>query len=146
MRKILALILMFLGSNSLGGSLLELEVFTTSARAIKELSEHDNRGRSYHLTIYDMNRVEEWEKEVSAGLSGDEETARAQVDSRIEAMGGKTVFESQVLEAYSPLMRAVELGLNEYPSVVINEQFVVYGTDSAEAAIERYRTWERSAQ
>jgi integrating conjugative element protein (TIGR03757 family) len=85
--------------------------------------------------------VEQWEKKFSEGLPVNEKEARLEIARKIERMGGQEVFDNQVLDAYAPLARAVEIGLNEYPSVVINGTYVVYGTDSVAVALERYKTW-----
>lgn len=146
MKKYILMLLMVTVSNANAAGVSLIEVFTTNGGAIKELSEQINRSRSYKLVIHNMNRVEEWEKEFSEGLPGDEESAKVEVDRRIEKMGGRQVFGDEVLRAYEPLMRATEIGLMEFPAVVIDENYVVYGTDSVDLAIERYWTWKKSKE
>jgi len=141
----IALFMLFLPTivlaESLASQAIEIEVFTNNNGAIKQLIEQQKLRRSYRLTLHNLNSVENWEKTFSENLPGDEVKAKAEVDRRIEKMGGLPEFNNRVMSAYAPLARAVELGLMEYPAVVINEGFVVYGTDSVVIAMERYKTW-----
>ena len=139
-KTILGLIVTLLSSNIVA-QISEIEVFTSRQGAIEQYAAQKKLLRAYRLIIHNLNSVEEWEEKFSVGLSSDEVKARAQVEQRIEDMGGQTVFNSQVLQAYNPLLRSVELGLMEYPSVVIDGTYVLYGTDDVSAAIDRYGEW-----
>ena len=137
----LSFIISLLSSNIIAMQISEIEVFTSRQGAIEQNAAQKKMARSYRLIIHNLNAVEEWEDTFSVGLSPDEATARIQVEQRIDDIGGQTAFNDQVLQAYSPLLRAVELGLMEYPSVVIDGKYVLYGTDDISAAIERYGKW-----
>ena len=93
------------------------------------------------ISIYDMNAVKKWENEMSVGLSNDENIAMNQINEKINKMGGKVALSKQINDIYQPLTRATQLGLMEYPSVVINERYVVYGTDDYRLALTRYVKW-----
>lgn len=121
----------------------KVEVFTNRPGALQEISNQAGRTRTFELVIHDLGAVDHWEAEFSEGLSSNEETARMQVQTKIEKMGNE-VFEQQVLAAYEPLQRSIELNLMEYPAVVINGEQVIYGTDSVDLAIQRYLKWVQS--
>lgn len=120
-----------------------VEVFTSRSGAISELSQQAGVKRPYQLVIHDLGAVEAWEKSFSVGLPGNEEQARKVVDSKIAAMG-KGRFEAEINEAYEPLKRAITLGLMEFPAVVIDGKYTIYGTDSVDLALNRYQKWKQS--
>ena len=124
--------------------LVKVEVFTADKNAIKSLFNANKSKLDYSVTIYDLNSVEQWENEISEGLSSVESEARKQVDQIIADMGGEDVFNQAALNAYKPLTRSVQLGLLEYPAVVVDEKYVIYGTDDVDLAVERYRSWQNS--
>ncbi|MCB1718714.1 MAG: DUF1525 domain-containing protein, partial [Candidatus Competibacteraceae bacterium] len=47
--------------------------------------------------------------------------------------------------AYRAELRARELGIDRYPAVVFDSQFVVYGLTDLPAALAHYRRWQQSA-
>ena len=128
------------------GEITKVEVFTGNKESIKKLIKTRDSNRDYILVIFDLDSVSQWEKEFSKGLSSNEEIARKQVDKKILEMGGSDQFNKHVLAAYKPLVRSTELGLMEYPAVVINDRFTIFGTDSPNLAIKRYKKWSKANQ
>lgn len=49
--------------------------------------------------------------------------------------------ERQLADAYSGVTRAWSLGLEKYPAVVFDDQFVVYGTTDVSLAMQRLSAW-----
>ena len=50
--------------------------------------------------------------------------------------------EQQLKDAYSGATRAWSLGLEKYPAIVFDDQFVVYGTTDVALAEQRLKAWQ----
>lgn len=113
------------------------EVFTKEA--IDDIQEQTALETRY----YSLSDISRWEAEMSKGLPGNKEDAIDIVSRRIEQMGGQVNFEKSVASAYRPLTRAITLGVKEYPVVVFDEKYAIYGTDSVAKAMEILTRWKR---
>lgn len=50
-------------------------------------------------------------------------------------------YEEQLKEAQLPILRAWELGVKKYPAIVINQQFVGYGSVNIKQIIDDYNNY-----
>ena len=139
-----ALILLLAAARAL--AVETVEVFTDSQAAIARLQQEQLKVRHYALTIYDVNQVQRWEQAFSQGLSKEEHKAREQVNQRITDMGGEAAFAHALEQQYAPLKRSITLGLMEYPSVVVDETYAVYGTDDVAMALRKVKLWRSKNQ
>jgi len=128
--------------NAFATSINEIEVFTKNSTTIQHYQSFQYRHKSYRLSIHNLNAAEQWKQQFSENLSKDEDTALAQVNRKIQAMGGQVALRKTLTDVYSPLIRAIKIGLQEFPAVVINQQYVIYGTDNIQLAITKVKQWQ----
>ena len=50
--------------------------------------------------------------------------------------------EQQLTDAYAGVTRAWSLGLEKYPAIVFDDQYVVYGTTDVALAEQRLKAWQ----
>ena len=141
--RFVSLIIMLFSQVSYSDVITKVEVFTNHMGAVEQLARLNSAVVPFEVVIYDLDAVDQWEDEFSKNLSGDEAIARSQIDAKIKKMG-ENEFNEQVLNAYQPLQRSIQLNLMEYPAVVVNEEKVIYGTDSVDLAIKRFKKWVHS--
>lgn len=82
---------------------------------------------------------------VQARLFGQLSADPAQAERDARAVLSSARFrqaERQLTDAYGGVTRAWSLGLEKYPAVVFDDQFVVYGTTDVAVAEERLKVWQ----
>jgi len=73
--------------------------------------------------------------------------APAQAELEAQNVIASPVFkerQQQLASAYQGLTKAWSLGLDKYPAVVFDDQFVVYGTTDVDAALQLMGTWKEA--
>jgi len=137
---------LFCISPSYGYQIDLVELFTSKPVVTNEIDKFSKNWSTFEVRIYNLNQVSELEKEYSKGLSENQIVAEKQIERLITEVGGRENFNKTILNAYKPLTRATEIGLLEYPALVINERYVVYGTDNIGVGIERFKAWKNSSR
>lgn len=139
MRVFYILLAFFICANSYAKEAIsQVEVFTSRYDLVTQVAQRVAKSSKFQLIIYDVNAVKKWEQEFSKGLPNTESAAYKEVLRRIERYGGNDAFDKILISLYKPLTRSTELGLLEYPCVVINSKYVVKGTDDIEIALGVY--------
>ncbi len=142
-----ALILMVFSTIAFGKEPVKtIEVFSTTESILFQIQAQKKLRRPYKIVFHDLNAVAQFEERMSEGLPGTEAAAKKALDEKVRLMGGDAELERQVTQAYEPLTRSIELGLLEYPAVVINSHYVVLGSDNVELAIREFRQWEEKQE
>lgn len=83
-------------------------------------------------TVYDLDAIALLEQALSAGLPNNGEQAQALVAQRLQALGPELRRRAEAGAA--GLARAVQLGLDRAPAIVIDGRWVVYGITDVDAA------------
>ncbi|MFP4244761.1 MAG: TIGR03757 family integrating conjugative element protein [Ectothiorhodospira sp.] len=92
------------------------------------------------IQVFDLGAAERFEDRLSEELSADPDTAQAQVQQRLQAMGPE--IEARMRQAFGGLVRADQLGIDRLPAIVFDDgQAVVYGVTDLTAAVGHYRRW-----
>ena len=138
-----AVVLNLMTVNVCAMSIEEIEIFTNDSATLQHYRSFQYRHKPYRLTIYSLNGAEQWKQKFSENLSTDEAIALEQVNRKIQAMGGQAALQKTLTKVYSPLIRAMKIGLQEFPAVVINGQYVIYGTDNIKEAVNRVKVWRQ---
>jgi|SRR5471030_282241 len=71
----------------------------------------------------------------------------AQAEQQAQNVIASAVFkerQQQLASVYQGLTKAWSLGLDKYPAVVFDDQFVVYGTTDVDAALGQFGTWKEA--
>lgn len=82
--------------------------------------------------VYELDAQARLEERLSRDLPGDPEAATRIADERIKA--GGVALQQELVRAGTGLSRAIALGINRVPAIVIDGRWVAYGeTDVAKA-------------
>ncbi|WP_405240731.1 DUF1525 domain-containing protein [Lentisalinibacter orientalis] len=114
-------------------SSIRMEIFATSDTWIPDPPPEVT------LTVYRFDGLRALETQLSAELPADPETATAEAAQRIRRLQADDFGRAE--EAARGLSRALELGIDRYPAMVIEEQVILYGLRDPGVALDRYRTW-----
>jgi len=112
---------------------IRMEIFATSDTSIPE------PWPGISLTVYRIDGLRTLETQLSVELSADPGTASAEAAQRFRRLEADDLRPAE--EAARGLVRALELGIDRYPAIVIEDQVILYGLRDPETALDRYRTW-----
>lgn len=91
----------------------------------------------FDVEIYDVRASERLEKQLSFNMPRTELAARKRINKIINKEG-KERFEKRLVNAYRPLMKAIEFSIERVPAIVFDKELVVYGVTDIASAIEIY--------
>ena len=100
--------------------------------------------QSLAVEIWHLDAPETLEDELSVGLPADPQQAEREARAYLELLG-EDELRARVARAYRAELRARELGIDRYPAVIFDGQFVVYGLTDLPTALTHYRRWQQSA-
>lgn len=103
---------------------------------VKVVSDYFNRINS-DFAIYSLDDVNNFENNISQGLSSDQETAKQQVKERYEKMG-KEEMSYLLVKAYKAKMLTLQYQLEKYPAIIFDDKYVVYGEFNLNTALNKY--------
>ncbi|MCX4030174.1 TIGR03757 family integrating conjugative element protein [Endozoicomonas sp. SM1973] len=89
--------------------------------------------------LYNLNGPDEINKLLGDKLPPNKEQAMAIVKSRIAVLGPS--LEVKTKTAYLGITAAIRYRLTEYPAIVFNQKYVIYGETDIEAAYNQYQAW-----
>ena len=113
-----------------------VDVFTTSDLPI--ISDH----QVDRLQVYEIDGIQQFEEQVSRGLSEDANTAKLQAIKRTTQLDEGQ--KQQVQRAAVGLSKAMQYGIDRYPAIVFDGEAVVYGVTDLAEAMHRYRQWQET--
>ena len=93
------------------------------------------------VRVYSVSGITELESKLQYGLPIDLIRAKNRVLNRLTKLRKET--KEIVTQAWIARTIAARYGLTQYPAIVINNEFVVYGSTNLRHAIHR---WNRTAQ
>lgn len=91
----------------------------------------------YDVRYLNLDAVQSIEKRLAQDLPINEQQALAIVEQRIAQIGQKTL-NAELTSAYQAVITALQLGVDRYPAIIIDNQFVIYGMTHLGAALEVY--------
>ena len=113
---------------------LFIELFTTS-QPLENTSLHSNVA----YTHYEIDQINQLQRELSRGLPKDAEQAKQLVLQRFQLIDATV---SQRLENTAKgLVIAMDYGIDRTPAMVFDSQAVIYGVTDVDEATKRYRQW-----
>ena len=120
-----------------------MEVFTTS----DQLSVIIDRFAAEHphvaVQVHTLDAIERLEDELSQALPKDPEAARQLVLKRMQRLSKGR--RDQLQHSATALATALNVGVEKYPAIVFDEEFVVYGLTDPFRALLVYRDWQLGA-
>lgn len=103
---------------------------------VKTVSSYFNRINST-FSIYSLDDVDNFENELSQGLSSDNEEAKKQAKYRYEKIG-KEKMSQLIVKAYKSKMLSLQYKLEKYPAIIFDDKYVVYGEFNLNTALNEY--------
>ncbi|AJJ25257.1 hypothetical protein CH49_2911 [Yersinia enterocolitica] len=83
------------------------------------------------------------------GIFGSLPTNPVQAEKQVRKLLASPTFklqQQQLAAAYQGIMKAWSLGLEKYPAVVFDDQWVVYGTTDIDVATQQFTIWRETNQ
>ena len=109
-----------------------IEVFTDSRTQIVNGDEG--------MTVYLIDRIDRFQRELSGNLPVDPEAAKQAVLHRFRRMDAQ--LSGELENAAKGLVQSRQYGIDRYPAIVFDGEAVVYGLTDVSAAIRLYRQWQ----
>jgi integrating conjugative element protein (TIGR03757 family) len=121
---------------------MRIEIFTTSGTAPTEIAAVEALPRDTEIRLFVLDGIQRLEAELSQELPADTRTAKQMVLSRLQGIDKEG--RDQIAASAQALARAAELGIDRYPAVVFDQQWVLYGLTNLSVAVTLYRRWQAS--
>jgi integrating conjugative element protein (TIGR03757 family) len=119
-----------------------VEIFTGSDEAPTNCQEVSVSLKETEIRLYWLDGIHRLEAELSQHLPADAQSAERAVLERLQQLDKDR--RDRVAESAQALSRALELGIDRYPAIVIDGQWVLYGLTDLSAAVYLYHRWQAS--
>lgn len=117
-----------------------IEIFTTIDQPISAIDTYVAKHPETDVRIHKLDAIKQLEGKLSQGLSSDPDKAKRLVLRKLQQLGKET--RSQLEHSARSLAKAVQYGIEKYPAIVFDGEFVVYGLSDLSAALRHYRHWQ----
>ena len=137
-----AALVLLLGELGQAGQLppaARMDIFTTRNQPIKRLHGFVLRHPEIALHVHTLDAIETLEDDLSRDLPADPQQAKRLALERLQQLS--THNRSQLQHAATSIATALSYGVEKYPAVVFDGEFVVYGLRDPLRALEHYRRW-----
>jgi len=131
----LAILAIFGGVGSVSAATLEL--ITHSDQPMQ--NEAAGREAGFTVTVHLVNGIQDVSRRLSEGLPKDPQQAERIAQQRL------TQHQAAIKATVGSLNRIVELeaqGIDRYPVIVINQQYVIYGVTDLAVAVGHWQQWQ----
>ncbi|NIB44054.1 TIGR03757 family integrating conjugative element protein [Pseudomaricurvus alkylphenolicus] len=119
---------------------LSVEVFVESAHApLWQQAIVAHCHPSLSCTVYVIDRIEQFQTQLSEQLPNEPEQAKALVLKRFQKMD--LAYSQQLENCAKGLALALKYQLDRYPAIVFAGKTVIYGVHDLKEALQRYHTW-----
>ena len=136
---VLALLLGELSQAENPASATRMDVFITADQAMKRLDAFVAKHPDIALRVHILDAIENLEDDLSRGLPGDPHQAKRLALARLKQLGQGT--RAQLEHSATSIATALHHGVEKYPAIVLDAEFVVYGLTDPFRALELYRRW-----
>ncbi len=116
-----------------------MDVFITADQPTKRLDAFVLRQPEIALRVHTLDAIENLEDELSRELPPDPREAKRLVLARLQQLSKGT--RAQLEHSATAIATALLYGVEQYPSIVFDAEFVVYGLIDPFRALEHYRRW-----
>ncbi len=117
-----------------------IEIFTTADQPISVMDTVVQQYPDIVLRVHKLDAIKQIENKLSDGLPADPEKAQRLVLTRLQRLGKTT--HSELEHSATSLAKAAQYGVEKYPAIVIDGEFVIYGLTDLAAALTHYRYWQ----
>ena len=120
-----------------------MDIFITTDQPVERLDAFVAKHPKITLRVHTLNAIENLEDELSQGLSANPQQAKRLALTRLKQLSKDT--RAQLQHSATSIGTALHYGVEQYPAIVIDHEFVVYGLTDPIRALQRYRRWRQSA-
>ena len=117
-----------------------IEIFTTADQPITAMDTVVQQYPDIVLRVHKLDAIKQTEDKLSEGLPADPHKAERLVLMRLQQLGKTTLSELE--HSALSLAKAVQFGVEKYPAIVIDGEFVIYGLTDLAVALTHYRHWQ----
>ena len=121
------------------GPITRIDVFITADPAIKHFDAFVAGHPEITLRVHTLDAIENLKDELSTGLPRDPREAKRVALSRLKQLSKNNRAELE--HAATSIATALSYGVIQYPAIVFNSQFVVYGLSDPLPALEHFQCW-----
>lgn len=136
---VLALLLGELSNAENLTSATRMEFFITADQSIERLDAFVLRYPDIALRVHTLDAIETLEDELSRDLPADPRSAKRLALARLKQLSKDT--RAQLQHSATAIATALHYGIEKYPAIVFDAEFVVYGLTDPFHALEHYRRW-----
>jgi integrating conjugative element protein (TIGR03757 family) len=140
-----AVLALFLGELSHAGKparITRIEVFITADQLINRFDAFAAKHPQITVRVHTLDAIENLKDELSAGLPRDPREAKRVALSRLKQLSKNQRAELE--HAATSIATALSYGVIQYPAIVFNSEFVVYGLSDPLPALEHFQRWHRA--
>jgi integrating conjugative element protein (TIGR03757 family) len=124
-------------------TLIRIEAFTAGDRPIQLPSSGDFPSLP-PVEVYEIDRIADFEVELSDGLPNDPKTAQKLLRKRLGQVADGSRLDL-ARQSAAGLINAAEYGVDRHPAIVFDDDAVVYGVTDIGEALRHYRRWKGRA-
>lgn len=95
--------------------------------------------RETELQVYGLDGIQRIEANLSQGLTADPEQSKQIVLQRLQQLGEDD--RARMQQASVGLAKAMQYGVDRYPTIVFDGKVAVYGLTDLSAALDHYQRW-----
>ena len=117
-----------------------IEIFATADQPISAMDTVVQQYPDVVLRAHKLDAIKQTEDKLSEGLPADPLKAERLVLMRLQQLGKTTHGELE--HSATSLAKAVQYGVEKYPAIVIDGQFVIYGLTDLAVALTHYQHWQ----
>ena len=120
-------------------STTRVDIFITSYQPIKRLDAFVANHPDIAIRVHTLDAIENLEDALSQGLPADPHQAKRMALARLQQLGQG--MRAQLQHSASSIATALHYGVEQYPAIVFEADFVVYGVTDPFRALQHYRRW-----
>jgi len=125
---------------ALADTSIRVEVFTTTdLQFVEPVEGEEGAHRNINLQVYTLDGIQLVEEELSRNLTADPVQSKQILLQRIQDIDEQTMVRMQ--HSANGIARAMQYGIDRYPAIVFDGQFVVYGVTDLKTALSQYQSW-----
>jgi integrating conjugative element protein (TIGR03757 family) len=136
---VLALLLVEPSHAAKSARITRIDVFITADQLINRFDAFVAKHPEITVRVHTLDAIENLKDELSTGLPRDPREAKRVALSRLKQLSKNKRAELE--HAATSIATALSYGITQYPAIVLNSEFVVYGLSDPLRALEHFQRW-----
>ena len=140
------LLLLFSGVHAEEGAVTtptRMDIFTTTDQPTLTIDRFAAEHPNVAIQVHTLDAIERYEDELSKALPSDPDAAKQLVLKRMQRLSKGS--RDQLQHSATALATALNVGVEKFPAIVFDAEFVVYGLTDPFRALSYYRDWPLGA-